>query len=170
MSRTILVTGATGYIARHIIAQLLNRGDMVIGSARTVDREMELRDAIAPTVDDPAALERFRLVPLSLTSDDGWADAMAGVDAVMHTASPFPLRQPKDAQEVIRPAVDGALHAMRAAQAAGVQNVVLTSSTVAITNGALKPVYDEADWSPKDAGQSAYARSKVMAEPAPAPA
>lgn len=164
MSRTVLVTGATGYIARHIVAKLLNRGDHVIGSARSTDRDPEMRQALAPTLADPTALDRYRTIALDLTKDDGWAEAMAGVDVLIHTASPFPLAQPKDPQEVIGPAVDGALRALRAARDAGVANVVLTSSSVAITEGPEKAIYDETDWTPDDPALTPYTRSKTLAE------
>jgi dihydroflavonol-4-reductase len=92
------------------------------------------------------------------------------VDAVVHTASPFPMVQPKDSAEVIRPAVDGALRAARAARDAGVGRFVMTSSTVAVMGRPLPPgkaAYDEADWTDgDDPGETPYARSKALAEKA----
>lgn len=164
MSRTLLVTGATGYIARHIIAKLLNKGETVIGSARSVQSDQTTRDALRPALQDAAALDRYRTVALNLTSDEGWSDAMQGVDVLIHTASPFPLEQPKDPQDLIRPAVDGALRAIQAAHNAGVRNVVLTSSSAAIMEGEDKPLYDETDWTPDDPSLSAYVQSKTLAE------
>ena len=166
MPQTFLVTGATGYIARHIVAKLLNRGDHVVGSARSVERDAELRASIAPALTDTGALDRYRTVALDLNRDDGWAEAMQGIDVLVHTASPFPLEQPKDADEVIRPAVDGALRALRAAQASGVKRVVMTSSSVAIMEGEDKASYDETDWTPDDPALTPYARSKTLAEKA----
>lgn len=133
MPKTILVTGATGFIAKHIVAGLLNKGYAVVGSARSTGRDTEVRDAVAPKLSDPTGVERYRTVAFDLSSDDGWSEAMQGIDAVMHTASPFPLAQPKDPQEVIKPAVDGALRALNAAREAGVRRVILTSSSGAIT-------------------------------------
>ena len=164
MPRTILVTGATGYIARHIVAKLLNNGEIVIGSTRDTNRDQEMRTALLPALTDASALDRYRTVALDLTSDEGWPEAMQGIDVLIHTASPFPMEQPKNPQDLIRPAVDGALRALRTAHEAGVNNVVFTSSSAAIMEGADKALYTEADWTPDDSSLSAYVRSKTQAE------
>jgi dihydroflavonol-4-reductase len=168
MSRTILVTGATGYIAKHIVLQLLEQGDHVRGSVRSEKRAQELRATMQAKLSDPARIENLSTVLLDLTSDDGWADAMNGVGGVIHTASPFPLVQPKDDDELIRPAVDGALRALRAAQGAGVRRVVLTSSAVSVITGVSPSsggAFTEADWSDATSpSATAYAKSKTLAE------
>jgi nucleoside-diphosphate-sugar epimerase len=165
---TVLVTGATGYIAKHLVLQLLNAGYAVVGSTRSLARAAELQEAVAPHLDDPTALERLRVVALDLTGDEGWDAAMQGVDVLMHTASPFPMTQPKNEDDVIRPAVDGALRAVKAARAAGITRVIMTSSAVAIFTGDLpagKSVYDETDWSDPDShAATPYAKSKTLAE------
>ena len=168
MARTILVTGATGYIGKHIVLCLLDAGHTVIGSARSVSRDAEMRSALAPALKDPTALERYRTVALDLNSDDGWSEAMQGVDVLMHTASPFPISPPKNPDDLIRPAVDGMLRALRSAHAAGVRNVVATSSSAAIMGAAeTKETFDETDWSdPGKPGISAYSLSKTLAEQA----
>lgn len=169
MQKTVLVTGASGFIAKHIVLQLLNAGHMVVGSLRDTSRDGELREAVTPHLTDATNLDkRLRTVALDLNRDDGWAEAMEGVDVLMHTASPFPMVQPKDENEVIRPAVDGALRALKAAHKAGIKRVIFTSSTVAVTNANLpagKTRYDEDDWSDIDsAGSSPYLKSKTIAE------
>lgn len=168
MSRTILVTGATGYIAKHTVLQLLEQGERVRGSVRSDKRAAELRAAMAAHLSDPAKIENLSTVRLDLTSDNGWAAAMDGVDALVHTASPFPLVQPKDEDEVIRPAVDGALRALRAAQAAGVRRVVMTSSAVSVITGVSPSdgrAFSEADWSDATSPVATpYAKSKTLAE------
>jgi dihydroflavonol-4-reductase len=106
-------------------------------------------------------------VELDLMRDDGWHEAMAGVQALVHTASPFPMVQPKNAEDIIRPAVDGTLRALGAAQGAGVFRVVLTSSVVAIEANAKvgREVLTEADWSDvAHPRASAYYASKTLAE------
>ena len=165
--QTIFVTGASGFIAKHIVLQLLQSGRDVVGSVRSEARAEETRAAVSARLGaggDPG--DRLRFVTLDLESDAGWPEALRGTDALLHTASPFPLTQPKDAEAVIRPAVQGTLRALRAARDAGVGRVVLTSSVVAITNGTRrKPVYSEADWSDPDLPQAtAYERAKTMAE------
>lgn len=165
--QTILVTGATGYIAKHIVQQLLQAGYHVVGSARSTSREAEMRDALLPHVDKPS-LERLRIVPLDLSDDAGWDDAMKGVDVVMHTASPFPLAQPKDETEVIKPAVDGALRAVKAARNAGIKRFIMTSSSAAVVGNDLpdgKSAYDENDWTdPTRQSLTPYVKSKTLAE------
>jgi dihydroflavonol-4-reductase len=165
MTRTVLVTGASGFIAKHIVKQLLERGDHVRASLRSLKREAEVRAAVHGERPDLAGSLSF--VTLDLTSDKGWAEAMAGVDALIHTASPFPLVQPKDENELIRPAVDGTLRALKAAKAAGVHRVVMTSSIASIAGGA--PVsgraFDERDWTDVTIpGMTAYTKSKTLAE------
>lgn len=170
MSQTVLVTGATGYIAKHLVLQLLEAGYTVKGSVRSLSREIELRDALRSKLSDPSALERLTLVSLDLSSDDGWSDAMEGVDVLMHTASPFPMTQPKNEEDLIRPAVDGALRAVKAARAAGITRVIMTSSIVAIASKDPAPnqsQFDEADWADlKHPTANAYVKSKTLAEQA----
>ena len=166
MTRTILVTGATGYIGKHIVRRLLDEGHTVVGSARSESRDAEMRAALKPALADVAALDRYRTVRLDLTDDDGWARAMTGVDVLMHTASPFPISPPKTPEDLIRPALDGTLRALRAAHASHVSTVILTSSSVAVMDAPCeREVYDETDWTdPDKPGLSAYARSKTLAE------
>lgn len=164
--QTILLTGVTGFIAKRIAFDLLAKGYKVRGSLRSLDRADEVRDAIAANGGDPTYLS---FVELDLTSDQGWDDAMTGVDTVFHTASPFPMSQPKDENELIKPAVDGTMRAMRAAQAAGVTRVVLTSSMVAVMHadrpaGQLCTPDDWTDTSHPTA--TAYVKSKTLAEKA----
>ncbi|MEO8531330.1 MAG: aldehyde reductase [Deltaproteobacteria bacterium] len=164
MSRTVFVTGASGFLAKHIVLQLLQKGDSVVGSLRSPKRADEVRAAIT---DAGGSVENLRFVTLDLTSDDGWADAMTGCDALIHTASPFPLAQPKDEMDLIRPAVEGTLRALKAAVASGVPRVVLTSSIAAVSwmDPPTDRKFDERDWSDPDAkGISAYSKSKTLAE------
>lgn len=164
MPQTVLLTGISGFIAKHVAAKLLAAGHSVRGSVRRMDRADEVRAALAPVVGQDA-LRRLSFVVLDLEEDAGWAQAMVGIDALIHTASPFPVAQPKDPQVLIRPAVDGTLRALKAAKAAGVMRVVLTSSTIAVTNTAKSGPQDENDWCNADApDSSAYAQSKTLAE------
>ena len=164
----ILLTGAGGFVARGIALDLLQAGHSVRGSLRDpAAQEMPLREALRGHLTDPASLDRLDIVRLDLSKDEGWPEAARGMDAILHVASPFPLEQPKDAESVIRPAVDGTLRALRAAVAEGVGRVVMTSSTVAVTNGPDpegRP-RDERDWSTADhPAATPYVRSKTEAE------
>ncbi len=165
MTETILLTGISGFIAKHIAVKLLNAGYGVRGTVRTLDRGAEVLAAVRPHLADPASAARLTFAALDLTADAGWADAMQGIDAVIHTASPFPLAQPKNPEDLIRPAVDGTRRVLKAALAAGITRVVLTSSTVAVIDNRVHGVQDEANWCHVEAADtSAYARSKTLAE------
>ncbi|MBB4911169.1 NAD-dependent epimerase/dehydratase family protein [Actinophytocola algeriensis] len=146
MAERVLVTGASGYIARQVIADLRAHGYAVRGTAR---RPVDGLDDV---------------VTADLAADAGWAEAVAGCDHVLHVASPFPVGRPNSDDELVRPAVDGTLRVLRAAVAAGVKRVVLTSSTSAIASGHRDGrVRTEADWSDVDRSP-AYAKSKTLAE------
>ncbi len=161
---TVLLTGSSGFIAKHVALKLLNAGYNVRGTLRRLDRADEVRAALAPHLTSGAGTLSF--TQADLEADAGWAEAMAGVAAVLHTASPFPIAQPKDPAVLIRPAVEGTGRVLKAAAAAGVTRVVLTSSIVAIMND-TKPgtLHDEADWCDVNLpSTSAYAKSKTLAE------
>lgn len=164
MADEVLLTGISGFIAKHVALRLLNAGHDVRGTLRRMDRADEVRAALAPHLTDRAGALRF--VQADLESDAGWADAMAGVAALVHTASPFPITQPKDPATLIRPAVEGTERVLKAAAAAGVERVVLTSSDAAVLNDD-KPdtLQDEADWCDiHHPATTVHARSKTLAE------
>jgi dihydroflavonol-4-reductase len=142
----------------------LTAGYALRGSLRSPGREAEVRAALA-TVVAPDALERLSFVALDLEKDQGWEEAMTGVSALLHTASPFPLQEPKHPEDLIRPAVEGSLRALKAAHATGVSRVILTSSTVAVIDGSATGLQDESNWCDLTAPEtSSYARSKTLAE------
>lgn len=165
MPKSILLTGVSGFIAKRIAFDLLATGHSVIGSLRSLKRADEVRAALKANGLEDAAVARLGFVTLDLDSDAGWHAAMSGIDAVIHTASPFPLAQPKDENDVIRPAVDGTMRVLKAAQAAGVTRIVLTSSLEAVMHGKKSGPVTEADWTDLSAPTvSAYTRSKTLAE------
>ena len=110
------------------------------------------------------------MLAADLTSDAGWPEAVAGCRYVLHVASPFPPVQPKDPDELIVPARDGALRVLRAALDAGVERVAMTSSIAAVhpdrPSSEAAP-YTEADWTDgEDTSRTPYVRSKTLAEQA----
>jgi dihydroflavonol-4-reductase len=163
--QTILVTGGSGYIAGFCISHLLRHGHTVRTTIRSLAREAEIRATLARIVD---AQDRLSFFAADLNDDAGWAEAIAGCKYVQHGASPLPTTNPKDDDELIRPARDGALRVMRAAKAAGVKRVVMTASTACISygRGGYATPKTEADWSDETnrADTSAYERSKTIAE------
>ena len=163
----VFVTGATGYLARHVIRELLESGYQVVGSVRDLAREAELRAALMPAVSDPRARNRLGLKKLDLNSDAGWGQAMSGCTALLHIASPFPMTQPKDEETLLRPAVDGTRRVLMAATEAGIDRVVLTSSIAAVTDCPLREGqthYDESNWSDVNGSANPYSKSKTLAE------
>jgi nucleoside-diphosphate-sugar epimerase len=108
------------------------------------------------------------VVSADLLDDAGWAEAVGGCAYVLHVASPFPPSQPRDPDELIVPARDGALRVLRAALDAGVARVVLTSSVAAVRNGgppADGSSYTEEDWTDgSNDSLTPYTRSKTIAE------
>jgi nucleoside-diphosphate-sugar epimerase len=164
---TVLVTGGSGFLGGWCIVTLLGEGYSVRTTLRDLSREGEVREAVG-AVSDPG--DRLEFAQADLLSDDGWAEAVAGCDYVLHVASPLPHSQPKDPDEVIRPARDGTLRVLRAALDAGAKRVVMTSSVAAI-RGSSKSAGDrpltEDDWSdPADLDLTPYSRSKTIAEQA----
>ena len=164
MGETVVLTGISCFIAKHIALKVLASGHSVRGSLRDLSRAGEVRAALAPHLDS-GALDRLSFVQLDLTRDDNWGEAMAGATALIHSASPFPIANPKDENDLIRPAVEGTQRAIAAAGAAGVRRVILTSSVVAIIDTFKRGMQDETDWCNLDAPDTtAYAKSKTMAE------
>ncbi|WP_306119663.1 MULTISPECIES: aldehyde reductase [unclassified Roseitalea] len=169
MAQRIVLTGASGFIAKHIALHLLRAGYRVHGTVRSMERGEQVREALRPHLDEPALADsHLSFAELDLTRDDGWAEAFEGADALVHTASPFPMAQPDNEDEVIRPAVDGTLRALKAAKAAGITRVVLTSSNVAVYENdapADGKAFTEADWTDVDNAKiSPYSKSKTLAE------
>ena len=161
----VLITGGSGFIAGHCILQLLDHGYRVRTTVRSLTREGSVREVLAR-----AGMTRgdaLEFVVADLTRDDGWADAVVGVDTVLHVASPVRPGRVADEDELINPAVDGTLRVLRAARDAGVRRVVLTSAFHAVGFGHphAHDRFTEDDWSPIDGpGVDAYGRSKILSE------
>ena len=160
MAGKILVSGGSGYIAGFLIRQLIAQGWEVNTTIRSLSREAEVRGWLEV---DPARLHFFAA---DLTSDAGWAEAMAGCTHVAHVASPLPANAPKSDDELIIPAREGALRALRFAHAAGVKRFVMTSSVAAISYGHRDQTrFTEADWTDVSSSDAyAYVKSKTLAE------
>lgn len=162
---TVLVTGGSGYIAGRCILHLLQAGYPVRATMRSLKRADEVRAMLKAGGVDPG--ERLTFFAADLTSDAGWAEAVAGCAFVLHVASPLAAVQPKDENELIVPAREGTLRVLRASRDAGVRRVVLTSSFAAVGYGHPAPgkVFTEEDWSDLNSpGISAYEKSKTIAE------
>ncbi|WP_120715889.1 NAD-dependent epimerase/dehydratase family protein [Tsuneonella amylolytica] len=162
MTGTALVTGGTGYIGGEVITRLLRKGWTVHTTVRSKAKsERALYGRWA------GAEDRLRVFEADLMDDAGWAEANAGCTHVAHVASPFPVGIPKHEDELVVPAREGTLRALRFAHAAGIGHFVQTSSSAAIAYGhpASKTTFDERDWTNPDApGIQPYIKSKTVAE------
>ena len=166
--KTVLMTGGSGYLGGWSIATLLERGYTVRTTIRDLAREGHVRRQVEAA--GVEAGDRLTVLAADLGADAGWTEAVAGSDYVLHTASPFPPAQPKDPDELIVPARDGALRVIRAALDAGVERIVMTSSVAAVRGGG-PPIdgstYTDRDWTDGDDGSlTPYTRSKAIAEQA----
>lgn len=100
-SKPICVTGANGFVATHIVQQLLQKGYTVHGTVRNL-KDAKKYDHLTKL---PNAAQNLKLFEASLTNDGDFDAAVAGCDIVMHTASPYAL-DVKDAQkDLVDPAI-----------------------------------------------------------------
>lgn len=163
----VVVTGATGFIAKYVIAELLQRGYAVRGTLRDF---LKVDPAVRSIEKTGAPTGLLTFAAADLTSDDGWDKAAEGAKYLVHTASPFPMEQPSNADDLIAPARDGTNRVMLAAHRNGVKRVVLTSSTVAVMyphHYTRDHVFSEEDFTEEGTpGLTPYIRSKTIAEKA----
>ena len=170
---TVLVTGGSGFVGSHCIVAALNAGYQVRTTVRSLARAEEVKEMlrVGGVTEDRVKSVEFHAV--DLTNDDGWANACKSCTYVLHVASPFPAQPPKNEDDLIVPAREGTLRALRAAKAAGtVCRVVLTSSTASIISGHTperyqKGPFTEEDWTDVDSPATpvgAYQKSKAVAE------
>jgi dihydroflavonol-4-reductase len=149
----------------HTILQLLAAGHDVRTTVRHRDRSRDvlamLRQGGAPST------EALSFFTADLTQDAGWRDAVDGCDYVLHVASPLVTYVPDDENELIIPAREGTLRVLRAARAAAVRRVVITSSMGAIAYGhpPQSAPFDETNWTNLDGlDVQPYVKSKTLAE------
>jgi nucleoside-diphosphate-sugar epimerase len=162
---TVLVTGGSGFIGSHCILHLLAGGHQVRTTVRSLKREADVRALLKQGGAEPG--DRLSFFAADLEKDVGWPEAVAGCDYVLHVASPFPPTVPKDENELIVPAREGALRVLHASRDARVKRVVLTSSFAAIGYGQPAQVapFNETNWTdPQGDDVRPYVKSKTLAE------
>lgn len=138
---TVLVSGASGFLAAHVCQQLLARGHRCRGTVRSEAKGQYLVDLLG------AGFE-YVLVE-DIETPDAFDAAVVGVDAIIHTASPFHFRMVDPYADLINPAVNGTLNIMKSAlqQPKRIRRIVITSSFAAMVNPLPVPyAFTEKDW------------------------
>ena len=167
MINKVLLTGISGWIAKHTAIELLNAGYEVLGTIRNNN----LIDQTKQTISKYASTEKLSFVELDLLKDDGWNEAAKGCRYIFHVASPFPMKVSSNRESLLPVAVDGTLRVLNAGLNAGVEQIIKTSSIVAMfrkPNRTNPYTFGENDWSDENwiEGVSDYFLSKTKAEKA----
>jgi dihydroflavonol-4-reductase len=159
----VLVTGGSGFLGVHTIAQLLGSGYEVRTTVRSAARVDDARAMLGRAGADADGSLSFH--PADLTRDDGWADAVAGCRYVLHIAAPV-RRRGVDEDDPVGTARAGTLRVLRAAREARVSRVVMTSSFAAVGYRGKPRVQslDESNWTDPDSDIPVHVKSKVVAE------
>ncbi|EHK49473.1 uncharacterized protein TrAtP1_010700 [Trichoderma atroviride] len=171
MAQTVLITGASGFIAAHVVEAFLRKGYNVRGTVRSEKAAAEVLKMHAKY----SGQISVAIVP-DIAAPNAFDEAVKGVDGVIHTASPFILNATDFETELLQPAISGTTGILEAIQKynSAVSRVVITSSFASVldpTQG-QRPgyVYTEADWNPSTVEQAnsspvmAYLASKTFAE------
>ena len=82
MTEKVLVTGVSGWIAKHTTIELLNKGYEVLGTVRNNN----LIDQTKETINKYAPIEKLKFIELDLLKDEGWNEAAKGCKYIMHIA------------------------------------------------------------------------------------
>ena len=163
----VLVTGGSGFLGAHCIIVLLTAGYKVRTTVRSLTREDEVRKMLQTGGVPDSLLTNLSFSAADLTQDDGWPEAVSGCTYVLHVASPFPAGAPKHEDDLNIPAREGTLRVLRAARAAAVKRVVVTSSFAAIGYGHPqqdKPFNEETWTNLASTDVPLYQKSKTIAE------
>lgn len=165
MADLVLVTGADGFIGKHVALLLLRDGYRVRATVQAIGHGHAVRATLAAHGADPGLVE---FEAADLTGGADWDAIVAGCRYVQHIASPFPLLPPRHREALVPAARGGALAVLEAALRQDVERLVMTSSLVAMmyrAGRAAQTVVGEADWSdPEWRALSAYIVSKTRAE------
>ena len=167
MTDKVLLTGISGWIAKHTAIELLNKGYEVLGTVRNKD----LIDQTKETIKKHAPIEKLSFIELDLLKDDGWDESAKGFKYIFHIASPFPMKVSRNRELLLPVAVVGTLRVLNAGINAGVEQIIKTSSIVAMfrkPNRSNPYTFGENDWTDENwiEGVNDYFLSKTKAEKA----
>lgn len=169
-NETVLVTGATGYIASWVVKYLLEDGYNVHATVRNKDNREKLGYLSELEEKYP---EQLKLFNADLLKTGSFKEAMKGCTYVMHMASPFVISGIKDAnKELVEPALEGTRNVLNTAnEVSSVKRIVLTSSVVSVYGDAIdiedtrKDAFDESCWNTTSSvNHQPYPYSKKVAE------
>ena len=166
--KSILVTGGTSFIGKHVIAQLLEKEYYVKTTVRDKSKSDQIISDLKEHLKKDISIEFFEA---DLLRDDGWNDAIKGCDAIIHVAGPFPMSYEGGEKELTGPHEDGALRVFRFAKENGIKRIVLTSSVASIwmdsTIEDTVRYIDESNWTNlSDTNLDAYTKGKALKEKA----
>jgi dihydroflavonol-4-reductase len=158
----VLVTGASGFIASHIVQQLLEGGYRVRGTVRDPDKTR----AEGYLTGLSRANERLELAKADLVAEGAFDDTARDCEYVIHTASPYAIDVADPQRDLVDPAVKGTISLLEACRKAdSLKRVVLTSSVAAITDQADGHLNTENDWNTRSSlTRNPYYYSKTLAE------
>ena len=145
----------------------MNKGYEVLGTVRNKD----LIDQTKETIKKHAPIEKLSFIELDLLKDDGWDESAKGCKYIFHIASPFPMKVSRNREFLLPVAVDGTLRVLNAGINAGVEQIIKTSSIVAMfrkPNRSNPYTFGENDWTDENwiEGVNDYFLSKTKAEKA----
>ena len=140
----VLVTGATGFVGRHLSPILESNGWTVRAAVRR-------------------PLGPYEVMIDSIGPDTNWQAALAGIDVVVHLAARVHHPNDRDAEQLYHDLnVGGTLRLARSAVEAGVRQFVFASTALVFgRNNDGRPPFNEDDVLTP---HSPYSRSKVEAE------
>ena len=158
----VLVTGASGFIASHIVRELLEGGYRVRGTVRDPERARSEGHLTGLS----GAAERLELTAADLLAPGAFDDAVRDCELVIHTASPYTLDVTDPQRDLVEPAVRGTISILESCrESSTTRRVVLTSSVAAITDQADGHLNTESDWNTRSSlTRNPYYYSKTLAE------
>jgi len=166
----VVVTGATGFVASHVIEKLFEKGYTVHGTVRDPSNKNKTGFLLELQKKYDAKLKLFKA---DLLQSNPFDLAVKGCSGFLHVASPV-IKGNMDNQEMVDSAVKGTLSALNAAYKARVKTMIITSSVASIAPSKAKQYtrlkdcvypYNESDWNDVSTLEvDTYYFSKVQAE------
>ena len=163
--KKILVTGATSYIGKHCIAELLKKKYEVKATLRDLNKADQIKSDLKEYLNEEINIEFFET---DLLKEKGWNSAIKGSDAIMHVAGPYPISFEGPEEDQIKPHEEGTLRVLRFAKSNGVDRIIMTSSIAAVWMGTPGDKdLDETKWTDESIKNiDPYIKSKTVAEKA----